>query len=291
MMEPARYRVAALDTASPDVVSGEIVALHQRLFPDADSKFIPSLIHKVEDMFAGNYRKFQAMDTRYHDLEHTLQATLCLCRMLEGYQADPDQTPLSQRSFLIAFVAILMHDVGYLKDASDQEGTGAKFTFVHERRSCEIAHLFLQERGWEQKDIFSVQHLISCTGPRSDVTAIPFFDDTERFLGRCVATADYIGQMSDPKYPEKLDVLFEEFEESDNFRSIPKEDRLFKSREDLIRKTPGFWTFVLENKLKKECAGVFRYLERPPGSGENPYIQSVEQNLDRIRERLEGLPA
>jgi hypothetical protein len=279
-MDIPDYGVADLDTTSSRAIGEAVVSL-----------FIPSLIHRVEDMFAGRYRQFQAMDTRYHDLEHTLQATLCLCRMLEGCHASADTPGLDTRSFLIAFVAILMHDVGYLKEATDDEGTGAKFTFVHERRSCEIAHGFLQERGWDQKDIFSVQHLISCTGPRSDVTAIPFFDATERRLGQCVATADYLGQMSDPKYPEKLDVLYEEFEESDDFRGIPREDRVFRSREDLIRKTPGFWTVVLENKLGKECGRVYRYLERPLGSGNNAYIQAVEDNLVRIRQRLESLSA
>ena len=39
-------------------------------------------------------------------------------------------------------------------------------------------------------------------------------------MGQAVCTADYVGQMSDPKYPDKLEVLFREFEESFRYQEI-----------------------------------------------------------------------
>ena len=281
------YTLDDFDTSDYHLVSDATLELLREIFPEVDGSYIPRYYKDVAGMFAGAYKNYQAMDTVYHDLEHTLQATLCWVRMMVNrhrLRIEPMMTP---DDFEEGFVGILMHDVGYLKEEGDHDGTGAKFTFVHERRSCEFADIYLEEQGWPKKKIFAVQHLISCTGPRSLIDSIPFINDLERIMGEAVCTADYLGQMSDPRYISKLPVLFEEFEESDDFRGIPKEDRIFKSSEALLRGTPFFWEKIVIPKLEKDCSALHEYLAEPYPDGINPYLQKIEENINGVRKIYE----
>lgn len=279
----AAYSLDDIDTLDAPAVAETITHLHRQHFPDSPSGYIRQVILDMERMFNGYYPGYQAMDTAYHDIEHTFQASLCWVRMMLNRHAVKAEPLMDGRDFHIGLVAILLHDIGYLKHKYDRAGTGAKFTFVHERRSCELAQLYLEEHGWPQREIFSVQHLISCTGPRAIIDSIPFFDRKEKLLGQSVCTADYIGQMSDPSYVGKLPVLYEEFEESDDFRQIPAEDRLFHSFIEMLEGTPRFWEYVKREKLEKDCAGLFHYLASPYPDGPNPYVERIDQNIDRIR--------
>ena len=260
----------------------EIARLHHSLFPEADGSYILRLLSEIEGMFKGQFLNFQPMDTAYHDLEHTLQATLCWVHLFISRHASGALPAFDAHDFHVGLVAILMHDLGYLKERHDDFGTGAKYTFVHERRSCEIAHICLEEKGWSRRDIFVVSHLISCTGPRAIIDAIPFYSRRDKVLGQMVCTADYLGQMSDPRYVDKLPALWREFEESDNFREIPLENRLFKSFRQMLVGTPSFWQSVVLPKLDQDCGAVYRYLAEPYPDGPNPYIAQVETNIARI---------
>lgn len=272
-----------LDTSDSQAVGQCVAQLFATEFPAEDVSTISPWFAQVQRMFAGQYRNYQAMDTVYHDLDHTLQATLCWAQIILRRQQVKVHPSVSASDFLTGMVAILFHDLGYLKDRKDMVGTGAKFTFVHEQRSCEIAQIYLREVGWSQERIGKVQHLISCTGPRAQIGSIPFADEVEKVLGAAVCTADYLGQMSDAKYVQKLPPLFQEFEEADNYRGVPKEKRLFQSADEILRKTPGFWQYVVLPKLEVDCLGVYRYLSDPYPDGPNPYVQKIEANIEKIR--------
>ena len=103
-----------------------------------------------------------------------------------------------------------------------------------------------------------------------------------------MCTADYIGQMSDPRYPDRLEPLFNEFVESYRYQQLPPDQWLFKSYEALLRGTPGFWDNFVRKKLDEECAGIWLHLEHPL-TGDNPYMASVEANMAAIRERIAAL--
>jgi hypothetical protein len=120
------------------------------------------------------------------------------------------------------------------------------------------------------------------------VLQIEFQSEIERILGQAVCTADYIGQMSDPHYPDKLEVLFGEFRESYQFQGIPESEWPFADYQTLICRTPAFWNTFVQHKLTVECEGVSTYLEHPV-TGENPYMQSIELNLEKINRKISKL--
>lgn len=285
-----RFRLEEIDFSSPTQVCDIAMGFQRELFPDSPNAFIARRFASVEDMFAGRYKGFQPMDTAYHDLEHTLQATLCLLRLLVNRQHSDAQPKITDQDFNIALIAILLHDIGYLKELDDTEGTGAKYTHIHERRSCRHARAYLMARDWTPENISKVEHLISCTGPSSDITKIPFSDPVERMLGQSVCTADFIGQMSDPRYVEKLPVLYREFRENYTYRKVKPEDRLFSSYEDLLRKTPEFWENFVHYKMNVQCDNQWQYF-KDPETGEDAYLPNVEANIDKVRDLITQLPA
>lgn len=287
---PVLPDLAAIDfTNTKDVRSLVRVRCRHMFGPQADG-YIDEYMDAIEGLFAGRYPQYQAVDTAYHNISHTMQATLCLVELLH-HRHFTDATPrVSADDLKRAVVAMLFHDIGYLKEAGDDQGSGAKYTHVHEARSCALAREFLSTKGWSEDDIVFVENLISATGPMADLTKINFRSETERLLGQVVCTADYIGQMSDPDYPDKLETLFHEFEESYLYQNLPRKDWPFQSYEGLLRGTPEFWRTFVHRKMTVECGAVWDYLEHPV-TGENPYFEAVEDNLAKIRDQIAHLEA
>ncbi|MGF1451533.1 MAG: hypothetical protein ACFB21_05605 [Opitutales bacterium] len=285
-MQPVSAPWAALpqlDTHDPEAVGAYVRRIFEQLFPGSDSSFITRRFRNLAEMFAGYYVGFQAMDTLYHDLEHTLQATVCMVDLMRGREDHGEAPPLTADDFNIGLLAIMLHDLGYLKREGDTEGTGAKYTHIHEIRSCEHARAYLHRRDWPESAIVAVENLIRCTGPRSSIAAIPFQNATEKRLGQMVCTADFIGQMSDPRYVEKLPVLYREFVESYDFQGLGMNERPFANYEDLLAKTPGFYDNFVIPRMEKDCGGVWHFLD-DPATGRNPYREAVEANIAQVRE-------
>ncbi|MGE9292940.1 MAG: hypothetical protein ACQKBW_04955, partial [Puniceicoccales bacterium] len=103
-----------------------------------------------------------------------------------------------------------------------------------------------------------------------------------------VCTADFIGQISDPRYLEKLPFLYREFIESYTYQGIPKEKWPYDNYEDLLRKTPGFYEKFVVPRMENECGNQWRFLE-DPRTGENPYQENVKANLARIQAAVKAL--
>lgn len=280
-----------VDTKDPAAVEKEIQAAYQEMFPQGDAAFVPTALGWLKDCFAGNYKDYQASDARYHDLEHTLQGTLCMARLLHGRHLSNAKPVLTQRMFELGLLAILLHDTGYLKKREDAGGTGAKYTFTHVTRSVGFAEEFLTEKGFAIKEIRTVQNMIRCTGVNVDLTRIPFQSELEKIVGFALGTGDLLGQMAAEDYVEKLPILYSEFEESARFY----EGKMigltgFASAEDLMRKTPDFWSKYVLPKITNEFWGIHRFLNKPYPNGPNWYLQQVETNVQKLRQRLPATP-
>lgn len=228
------------------------------------STFIDSVFARVQDLFAGRYPGYQACDTKFHDLTHTLDATTCLARILKG--------KVTAREFELAVAAVLLHDSGYLKEASDTAGTGAKYTLTHVERSAQFAGKFLAEFGVTGDEVRLVQLAIRCTGLRVDMSKMAFRDERERLIGCALGTGDMLGQLASETYPHRLRGLYEEFREG----GVPG----YASAEDLMRKTHAFWDTHVQAMLNTQWGGVYRQFDY------EPYFAAVRYNLDVIDRSL-----
>jgi hypothetical protein len=276
---------------APSEVADFVIAKFGTLYPGHSQAFVRRLFGDVEAVFTGKSPDYAAIDLKYHNLRHTLMATVCMAQLLEGQHAVQGGDQLRPRDFELAVAGVLLHDSGYLKLKSDTEGTGAKYTFCHILRSCAFAASYLAETGATDVEIESVLSAINCTGPNSEIGRLRFRDPVGKLVGCDLATADYLGQLADPRYPEKLGELFEEFKESDDFANVPLDERVFKSEEDLVCRTPAFWNHFVRPKLENDFQAVYRHLERPLRSGLNSYLAAVEKNFAQIERRIAAIKA
>ena len=248
-----------------------------------DGAWIHTCFSWVHQAFSGNHPDFEPLDTRYHDLEHTLQGTLCLAHLLEGWHRSGENPRLDERAVRLGLVAILFHDTGYLKARGDHAGTGAKFTPIHVQRSAEFAQRILAGHGFDADAIQAIQGMIRCTGVNANVQAIVFHRTVDRQVGCALATADLLGQMAAADYIEKLPLLFDEFAEaSAHDPSSPALPR-FASPHELIRQTPDFWRHHVRPRLDRDFDGVYRFLNDPWPDGTNPYLVRIEANIARVQ--------
>ena len=274
-----------VDTRDLSAVQREVESIFASLFPETDGEFIPRAFGWTEEFFNGKYPGYQAIDARYHDLEHTLQGTLCLARLLRGRHFAGARPVLTPKMFEAGLVAILMHDTGYLKRTDDTDGTGAKYTLTHVRRSAEFAKIFLSEKGYNAGEINVIQDMIRCTGINVDLASIPFASQLERTIGFALGTADLLGQMAAADYVEKLPVLFLEFAEAAKFSGGPPPRAItFRSADELMRNTPGFWQDYVLPKVQKDFGGLYRFLNDPYPNGRNVYLEAIEANISKLRE-------
>lgn len=274
-------------TKNPAAVEIEVQRAYLAMFPAGDRLFVPRAFGWALECFAGSYRDYQAIDARYHDVEHTLQGTLCMTRLLRGRLAAGAEPRLTQGMFELGILAILLHDTGYLKKRDDLEGTGAKYTVIHVTRSAEFAAQLLGEKGLSANEIKSIQNMIQCTGVDAALSRIPFQSDLEKVVGFALGTSDLLGQMAADDYVDKLPILYSEFAEAARFINDPKHFiSSFVSASDLMRKTPGFWENFVLNKLDRDFGGLHRFLNDPYPSGPNEYVDRIRANMERLKRSL-----
>jgi len=268
-----------IDTKSALAVADATCEAFAGMYPRHTPSILPRLFADIDAMFGGRYMDYQPIDTPYHDLEHTLQVTWCLAQMLDGRHHACVEPRLNERQFELAVAAALLHDTGYLKMRADLEGTGAKYTFTHVLRSCAVASSYLPTLGVTLDELDGVLGAIRCTNTNTPIWRLHFQNPIEGIIGCAVATADYLGQMSVPNYLEELPLLFAEFNESDKFAAVPSAQRLFRTVDELIAKTPHFWRTSVMPKLDNELLGLYRFLAKPYPDGPNHYMDAVNSNI------------
>jgi hypothetical protein len=276
--------VADVNTKNAQEVESEVLEIYRSLFPTADPSVVSRAFLWVNQCFNGRYADYQPIDARYHDLEHTLQGTLCLARLLHGRHQTETTPSLTDHWFELSLLAILFHDTGYLKKKEDTEGTGAKYTMTHVSRSADFAQAFLEEKRYSPESIQAVRNMIRCTGVNADLGSIPFQSEIERTLGFALASSDLLGQMAASDYVDKLPILHMEFAEAlAHDRQRASRLGAYDSPEALIRNTPSFWENYVLRKIDDDFGKLYRFLNDPYPDGPNPYLERIQKNLERIQ--------
>jgi len=280
---------SSVDTADPMAVQAEVCSVYRRLFRDEEARPVLCAFQWALTFFSGGYPGYLVIDARYHDVEHTMQGTLCLARLVEGRDRSGVLPRITREVFDLSLLAILFHDMGYLKTDDDHAGTGAKYTLVHVDRSVEFAGRFLKEQGFGAGGILAVQQMIRCTGVNVELEKIPFQNDLVRLAGYSLGTADLLGQMGASDYPDKLPVLYEEFVEAAAFNGGWSANfGPFDSAIHLMSQSNDFYAQYVKPKIEKDFGGLYRFLANPYPDGSNEYIESIDRNLLRVNKIVEA---
>jgi hypothetical protein len=275
-----------VDTKNGRAVEKFVEGKFGEIYPKASLAWLKRIFRDMRQLFEGRHPDYAPVDIGYHDFEHTLQATVCITLILEGRHMAGVEPVVNARQFELAVASVLLHDAGYLKLRSDNQGTCAKFTYCHVLRSCAFAASYLPSIGSSATEVEAVLGAINCTGPTKEISRLHFREPVDRIIGCALATADYLGQMAADDYPDELEILFKEFQESDDYIHLPNKERVFKSAADLVSRTPHFWRKFVRAKLESDFQALYRFLARPYPSGTNAYIAAVERNIAIIEARI-----
>jgi hypothetical protein len=270
-------------TTDPAAVAGEVV----RVFKDLYRVAAPELERGFADataLYAGDHPEYHACDTEYHDLQHVLDVTLAMARLMDGYQRArrPGEAALSRELFIVGALAALFHDFGYLRRRHDRRHRyGAEYTLTHVSRSAAFLRRYVRALGLGALAGVAGT-LVHYTGYERPAETIRISDTLLRRVGQMLGTADIIAQMSDRCYLEKCrDRLYPEFvlgglagRRLAGRRTLPQ----FASGEDLVQRTPAFY-YGAARRLELQLARAYDYAGRHFG-GENLYLSEMRKNVE-----------
>lgn len=279
-----------VQVSSPIAVRAEVRRLFESTWPDADLRKIDRAFEIFTELFTGKSPQFEGVDTLYHDMQHTLDITLAMVRLMAGYERSvPPDLLLGDERATVGTITALFHDVGYLRERSDGEHTnGAEFTRNHVSRGIDYLSRLLPalELGHWVPVVTEVMH---CTGYEKPLAKLEFNDPRDAKLGALMGTADMVAQLADRCYLEKCrDRLYPEFvlggvaldRSQGGFPAVR-----YASGVDLLRQTPKFVSETRTKRLDQGFGAAYRYYEAL-FDGRNPYIESIERNMDYLQQIL-----
>lgn len=268
-------------TVDSGAVQAEIERIFLALYPGANPNYMAITFSDQANMYRGAFPGYQACDTAYHDMQHVLEVTLAMARLMDGYEQSRKYAPsLGPILFQVGIILALLHDMGYVREQGDTVArNGAEYTLKHVSRGATFLRHYMPTIGLGEHAETAAK-LIHFTGFEQPVATIDVSDPILRLLGSLLGTADIIAQMADRCYLEKCrDRLYPEFVRGGiAIRETPQgANVVYRSGSDLVAKTPTFFKHAV-SRLNTELNGVYHYAANHFG-GANPYMQSAMQNV------------
>ena len=275
-----------------DVTDGEcaVAAMAEifiDLFPDKPKLRDLILDHgdQIARMYVGEHKDFRPCDTLYHDLQHTMDVSLCMARMLYGYErAVPERVRLGPEILCLGILAALYHDSGYILDKKrDKEVlAGASLTSTHVTRSSELMRERLREVSAFTDLVDDAGSILHYTGYEQRIEDVVLSTPILHCVGKMLGSSDLLAQTSDRCYLEKcLERLFPEFVLG-GFDYSPSGDLVYESPRMLLLKTPTFYRDCVRRRLEENLNSYYHYVSFAIG-GINHYAWWMESNLHYLQ--------
>ncbi len=276
-----------VQVSNPAAVRDAVHELFTETFPGMSFDKLWLAFYDFERLFNGRYPGYRGCDTTYHDMQHTLDMTLAVARLVVGYERSVEPADrLGSRRAQMAIVTSLFHDSGYIRhEVRDKDfSNGAEFTLYHVSRSADFLRRYLPELGMAE-DVGISSMIVHFTGYELDLDKIELDDPRDIICGHLIGTADLIAQMADRCYLEKCrDRLYKEFVVGGVAVENAKPGEYmvrYKSGKDLLKKTPAFYQQVTRDRLNSKFNRAYRYAEVLYG-GKNPYIDAIGTNIAHL---------
>ena len=263
-------------------VADEVFRLLHEVHPQAALEALAQAFVDLERLFDGKLNGYCACDTLYHDLQHTLDVTLAMARLINARErVTPAAERLGARRSELGVIAALFHDSGYIRKTHDrQHRNGAEYTRVHVSRSAQFLHHYLPRIGFDRQAADTAR-IVHFTGYEIPLERIKTPDPAMRQVGHLLGTADLMAQMADRCYLEKCrDRLYPEFVIGGvaQQRSPDGNGFLYASPEDLLRKTPQFAQGECRQRLDGHFGRVHESI-RELFDGEHPYQDAIASHV------------
>jgi hypothetical protein len=272
----------SIRTTDPVAVGAEVVRLFNGLYGKASAEVLERGFRDAAALYRGEHPDYHPCDTEYHDIQHVMDVTLAMARLMDGYERHRNGAArLDHEVFALGILAALFHDFGYLRRRQDRlHRYGAEYTLTHVSRGAEFLRRYVADAGLPHY-ARTAGTLVHYTGYERPAETIRLSDDLLRRVGHMLGTADIIAQMSDRCYLEKCrDRLYPEFilgglagRRLVGGRTLPQ----FKSGSDLVHKTPLFYQNAAR-RLDLQLARAYDYAARHFG-GQNLYLEALQRNV------------
>lgn len=272
------------------LVNREVRAVFAVCYPGASYDAIDRSFELFNELYEGCHAAYHGCDTHYHNIQHVLDVTLAIARLIAGYEQQCDAgASFNATQASTAIITALFHDVGYLRKLEEANVKhGAEYTKVHISRGEIFIRKHFKAIGMAT-EAETAALLIQFTGYEKPIVDIKVRDKKYQLLGYMLGTADIIAQMSDRTYLEKCrDHLYPEFilgglcERRD---AAGRCEIIYNSADDLLEKTPAFIRTTIHDRLIGSFQSVFYYAEVYFG-GINLYMMNVKKNLFYLESQL-----
>ena len=281
-----------VQVSSVPAVKRAVEELYSQTWPSGKVERLETAFTDFERLFNGHFPGYLGCDTVYHDLQHSLDDTLAMARLLAGYdRSHAVEQRLGAERAMMGIVVALFHDAGYIRQTDDtMHRNGAEFTRTHVGRSAQFLARYLPTLGLADWVPVATQ-IVHFTGYEVPFDQIRLDDPRDRKVGHLVGTADMMAQMADRCYLEKCrDRLYPEFVLGGVAVSRGNEGELkviYGSGLDVLRITPEFVAETMRTRLDGEFSGAYRYIEALYG-GRNPYMEAIDASLVYLKQILQS---
>ena len=276
LKNPNIVREQQLACGCPDDIYKEIKFIISLLIDDFGHDFIDLAFDNVEKIFSGRFPGYQASNTSYHNLDHTMAVALALIRLIHGKFIQGER--FTAKMIECGLVSAFFHDAGLIQKSADNEGTGAKYTKFHEERSIVFVKEYLNSVGRSDDMINQCAQMIQCTKLSNSPDQINFDSDEVKRMGYVLGTADIVAQMADRVYLERLPLLYEELKEG----GVPG----YGSTVDIYHQTVTFFRKVIKKRLFVEFEGIVEamrsHFQERWNIDQNLYVSAMENNINYI---------
>jgi hypothetical protein len=266
-------------------VCAAVRKLFESHFSSASFDSVWMAFHDFERLYTGKDPHYYAVDTSYHDIQHTLDVTLALARLIIGHERSVDERDrLGEARARFALVAALFHDAGYIRHRERDSAAvnGAVFTTTHVSRSGLYLENYLPKIGLDAF-VPVVSRVIHFTGYEKPLDEIELDDTRDTRAGHLIGTADLLVQMADRCYLEKCrDRLYPEFvvgEVAVNLEATGSH-AMYQSSRDLLQKTIDFYQSSAQTRLETTFGRAYRFMEAVFEGNQNPYLSFLKKNFD-----------
>src|ERR1700687_2471971 len=280
-----------INTTDPVCVKHEVVRIFRALYSRPRAPTLERAFDDMVRLYRGEFAGYAKCDTEYHDLQHVLDVTLAMARLIDGYERSrSDSLAIGERLFQPGVICALYHGMGYIRRLGDKKHrTGAEYTAIHVSRGAKFLKDYLPTIGMEDFADVAGQ-IVHFTGYERPVASIRVPAPIFKLIGSLLGSADIIAQMSDRCYLEKCrDRLYPEFVAGGITRKLTDNGEVvvFASADDLVRKTPSFYQNATR-RLDVDLGGAYQFAQNHFG-GNNLYMDAVKQNI-RFAERIQDAP-
>jgi len=180
-----------VNTTDAQEVCAEVCRIYQDLYQVDGDAAVEEAFDDVVRLYRGEHRDYHACDTEYHDIQHVLDVTLAMARLMDGCVRATNFALMDARLFRFGAITALYHDIGYIRHRNDaRHRHGAEYTRTHVSRGSRFLRDYFVRVGMADLAAAAAR-VIHFTGYEIPVARISV-DPQFRLTGNLLGSADLL---------------------------------------------------------------------------------------------------